>query len=175
MHCADGIPKDDPAYAYLKGLQDAGQNLTAEKTLLDNQKGQDGRIYGPLFQYTTGQSFQDTLTQNRAGTRLEGTLQAGVSIAGLYGDGLLCSTGLGCSVAALTGTVLADNLAAGTKKIISGQPTVTYGEQVLQSLGLSPQAAAATYAIVGVTPAAVEALLANKASTAARSVGASGG
>jgi filamentous hemagglutinin len=50
--CADGVPKDDPAYPYLKGLQDAGAHLEDEKSLLIQQKGWEGRSYGQLFQYT---------------------------------------------------------------------------------------------------------------------------
>ncbi|MBV6323877.1 hemagglutinin repeat-containing protein [Duganella sp. HSC-15S17] len=156
VHCAEGVPKDDPAYAYLKTMQDMGQGMTAERTLLDGQRGQDGRIYGPLFQYTIGMGFQDGLSRNQIGTRLEGTVQAGLSAAGLSGDGLACTTGIGCVAAAVSGTVLTDNLIAGTKKAITGQGAVTYGEQVLQSLGLSPQAAAATYAMAGMSPAMID-------------------
>jgi hypothetical protein len=56
---------------------------------------------------------------------------------------------------------------AGTTTAYTGNPTVTYGEQVLQSLGMSPQAAGLTYALVGLSPAAVEAYAVNKAVNAA--------
>ena len=167
VHCADGVPKDDPAYVYLKALQDAGQSLTAEKNLLGAQKGWEGRSYGSLFGYTgVDQYIVDPLTQNRAAVRLEGAVQAGASAIGLAGDGLACTTGIGCTAAAVTGTMLVDNLITGSNKVATGQPTVTYGEQVLKSLGMSPEAAAIAYALVGVSPVAAEAVLSNAASKA---------
>jgi hypothetical protein len=75
---------------------------------------------------------------------------------------LACTTGIGCTAALITGTVIADNLIAGSKKLTSGESVVTYGETVLQSLGLSAQAAAATYAIVGIAPSAIERYLASR-------------
>ncbi|SFB11312.1 RES domain-containing protein [Collimonas sp. OK607] len=137
--------------------------MTNEKLLLASQKGWEGRSYDTLFKYTGfDQYVGDPATQSRLGIRLEGAVQAGASIAGLVGDGLACTTGLGCAAAALTGTVLADNLVAGSGKL-AGQPTVTYGEQALQSLGLSPQAAAYTYAAIGLAPAGIMSFISTRA------------
>jgi hypothetical protein len=120
LHCADGVPKDAPEYAYLKALQDAGQGMTDERNLLGRQSGMDGRIGGPLYTYTTGMRFGDAFAQNRVGTRLEGAAQTGLSVLALAGDGLACTTGIGCTAALITGTVIADNLIAGSKKLTSG-------------------------------------------------------
>jgi filamentous hemagglutinin len=50
---------------------------------------------------------------------------------------------------------------------MSGTPTVTHGEQVLQSLGMSPEAAAITYGVAGaVPPAAAAAVLQGAAKVA---------
>ncbi|MDR7378434.1 filamentous hemagglutinin [Rhodoferax ferrireducens] len=168
VHCADGVPTDDPNYAYLKGLQDAGANLTAEKSLLSQQQGQQGRIYGQLFQYTgVDQYIIDPATQNKLGTRAGGVLQA-VGGAALIASGTgECATGVACVLGAASMVVGADNLKAGATTAATGNATITAGEQVLQSLGLSPQAAAVTYALVGLSPAAVEAVLANKVGTVA--------
>ena len=70
---------------------------------------------------------------------------------------------MGCLAGLVTGTVSADYAQAGTKQAWTGNSAIPYGEQVLQSLGLSPQAAAITYGVLGVAPAAVEAVAVNRA------------
>ncbi|MFN5350363.1 MAG: hypothetical protein ACK5A0_12635, partial [Polaromonas sp.] len=167
VRCADGVPKDDPNYAYLKAMQDAGANLQDEqKTLLAQQSrpGDPTRTFGPLFRYTgVDEYIIDPATQNKLGTRLAGAVQAGAGLAGVAGSGALCTTGVGCVAGAITGTVSADYTQAGAKQAVTGNAAVPYGEQVLQSLGLSPQAAAITYGVLGIAPAAVEGALLNKA------------
>jgi filamentous hemagglutinin len=149
VHCADGIPPSDPAYANLKAIQDADASLTAEQALLSQQKGLDGRNFQPLFQYTTGQAFGDLLDQTQAGTRALGAAQAGIGLAGTVGGQAACITGVGCVVTAATRTVSADNLQAGVRTAISGSPTPTQGELVLQSLGVDPRTAEAVYGLAG--------------------------
>lgn len=164
VRCADGVPKDDPAYAYLKGLQEAGANLTDEKSLLIQQKGRQGGNNEPLFQYTgVDQYIIDPWTQNKVGTRLVGAGQAGLGVVGAVGSAGLCTTGIGCAAGAITGTVSVDYAWAGAKQSVTGNAQIPYGEQVLQSLGLIPQGAAYTYAVLGLAPVGVEAYLANKA------------
>ncbi len=166
VRCADGVPKDDPNYSYLKAMQDAGASLQDEqKTLLAQQSrpGDATRTFGPLFRYTgVDEYIIDPATQNRVGTRLVGTAQGVAGIAGVAGSTALCTTGLGCVAGAVTGTVSADYAQAGIKQAVTGNATVPYGEQVLQSLGLSPQAAAITYGVLGVAPAAVGAVIVNR-------------
>jgi filamentous hemagglutinin len=167
VHCADGVPKDDANYALLKALQTTGDTMTAEKTLLLQQTAWEGRTSGPLFQYTgVDQYLIDPATQNKVGTRLVGAVQAGAGIVGVATSGALCTTGIGCLAAGVTGTVSADYALAGTVQAVTGQATTPLGEQVLQSLGLSPGAAALTYAALGIVPVVGETLPVNKAVTA---------
>jgi filamentous hemagglutinin len=159
VHCANGVPKDDANYAFLKALQTTGETMTAEKTLLSQQTGWEGRTSGPLFQYTgVDQYLVDPATQNRVGTRLVGAVQAGAGIVGAATSGALCTTGIGCLAAGITGTVSADYAIAGTVQAVTGQATTPLGEQVLQSLGMSAGAAALTYAALGIVPVGVVAL-----------------
>jgi filamentous hemagglutinin len=60
-----------------------------------------------------------------------------------------------------------DYAQAGARQAATGNATQPAGEQVLQSLGLSPQAAAYTYAALGMAPAAVDAVVVNKAANEA--------
>jgi filamentous hemagglutinin len=165
VRCSDGVPKDDPTYAYLKKMQDAGENLSDEKTLLSKQTAYIARNpNAPLFSYTgVDEYIIDPFTQSKGGTRLAGATQATVGAVGVGASGTLCTTGLGCVLGAVTGTVSADYMVAGVKQTATGNATLPYGEQVLQSLGLSPQAAAYTYAVLGMTPAAVDAVIVNRA------------
>ena len=167
VRCADGVPTDDPNYSYLKALQDAGGNLAAEQKLLLQQSSRPGdltRTFGPLFRYSwVDEYLLDPASQNNIGTRLAGAAQGGVGIVGVIGSGALCTTGWGCAAGALTGTISGDYAQAGIRQGITGNATVPYGEQVLQSLGMSPQAAAITYGVLGIAPAAVEAAVINKA------------
>ena len=162
VRCADGVPKDDPNYSYLKAMQDAGASLQDEqKTLLAEQSrpGDPTRTFGPLFRYTGVDEYLiDPATQNKLGTRLTGAVQTGAGLAGVAGSGALCTTGIGCVAGAVTGTVSADYAQAGAKQALTGNTSTPYGEQVLQSLGLSPQAAAITYGVLGVAPAALPAI-----------------
>ena len=160
VRCADGVPTDDPAYAYLKGMQNLGATYKNELDLLAAQTGRDGRTYGQLYQYTIGMDFQDYLNQTKQGTRIVGAVQAIGGGVGIVGGAGMCTTGIGCAGGAVVATVSADYGAAGLNQAITGQTQVTQGEQVLQSLGLSPQTAAYTYAAIGLlTPAAAESLI----------------
>ncbi|CAN5768109.1 hemagglutinin repeat-containing protein [soil metagenome] len=166
--CANGVPKDDPSYPYLKALQDAGAGYIEEKVILSKQSGWEGRSYGPLFRYSGADEYVlDPASQNNAGTRLAGVAQAGLGVAGVMASSTLCSTGLGCLATAIAAPVSADYAQAGAKQAVTGNATTPYGEQVLQSLGLSPQAAAYTYAALGIAPATLEAVLSSKSAAAA--------
>jgi hypothetical protein len=169
-HCADGVPKDDPLYPILKGLQDAGDKLPEERNLLEQQIGhQGGRSYGKLFQYTVGDNGTDFMDQTKASTRAGGVLQA---VAGGFtmgfggtittGGAVACpETGVGCLVAAGGVAVMGygyDITKAGIYTAYTGIPTITYGEQVLQSLGMSERAAGLTYAALGLSPVVVPAI-----------------
>ncbi|MBX3654967.1 MAG: hemagglutinin repeat-containing protein [Ramlibacter sp.] len=152
VRCADGVPIDDPNYPLLKAMQDAGQGLTAEKTLLGQQKVWVGRNLTSMFQHDWLDSVGEAITQNNTGTRLVGAVQAGAGVAGVVGSAALCTSGLGCLAAGVTGTVSADYAVAGAIQAGTGRATTPYGEQVLQSLGLSPGAAALAYGMTGLAP-----------------------
>jgi len=158
------VPKDDPTYPYLKAMQDAGASYTDEKVILSQQNGWEGRSYGQLFRYSGADEYVlDPASQNKAGTRLAGVAQAGLGVAGVVASSTLCTTGLGCVATAIAGPVSADYAQAGARQAITGNATTPYGGQVLQSLGLSPQAAAYTYAALGIAPTLANALALNKA------------
>ena len=167
VRCADGVPTDDPSYGYLMALQNAGGNFADEQKLLLQQSSRPGdltRTFGPLFQYSwVDEYILDPASQNKVGTRLAGAAQGGVGIVGVIGSGALCTTGWGCAAGAFTGTISADYAQAGIRQSITGNATAPYGEQVLQSLGLNPQATAITYGVMGIAPAAMEAAALNRA------------
>jgi len=167
VHCADGVPKDDPNYTYLKAMQDAGSSLADEQTVLLQQQSRPGdptRTFGPLFRYYWQDEYiTDPASQSKVGTRLAGAAQVTAGVIGAAGNGAMCTSGVGCVAGAVTGTVSLDYAQAGVRQAATGNSTQPAGEQVLESLGLSPQAAAYTYAALGMTPAAVDAVVANKA------------
>ncbi|HEU4458231.1 MAG TPA: hypothetical protein VFR90_03845, partial [Methylibium sp.] len=167
VRCADGVPTDDPSYAYLRALQDEGAGYTAEQALLRQQQGQIGRSRQTLFGYDPlVDTSLDWLSQNRVGTRAAGTAQA-VGGAALIASGAVeCTTGIGCTLGAASMVFGADQLQAGARTAASGQTAATQGELVLQSLGMSPEAAAVSYAALGVAPAAAGAVVANRAANA---------
>jgi filamentous hemagglutinin len=164
VHCADGVPTNDPSYAYLKSMQDAGAGMKEEQALLAQQTGQVGRATQRLFTYDpVVDRAADAWKQNVMGTRAGGALQA-VGGAALVASGSgECATLVGCSLGAVSIVAGVDNLKAGTTTAVTGNPTATYGEQVLQSLGMSKEGAAISYGIVGLSPAAAEAVMLNKA------------
>jgi hypothetical protein len=143
--------------------------LPEERSLLEQQKGQNGRFYGNLFQYTVGDQYiTDPLTQNKVGTRAGGVLQAVGGALTTIGGGTITAggtvacpeTGVACFAAAggVAMTIYGyDMTKAGINTAYTGIPTLTYGEQVLQSLGMSEQAAGLTYAALGLSPAVVPA------------------
>lgn len=163
IHCADGVPPSDPDYAALKAMQEAGAGYGEERDLLSRQTGQVGKtVNGQLFQYSwAAQYITDPWSQASGGTRLLGAAGGVAGAAGVLGSGALCTTGLGCAAGAVTGTVSLDVAQAGVRQAVTGQASVPYGEQVLQSLGLSPQTAALTYAVLGVGAAGVGSVAAN--------------
>lgn len=91
---------------------------------------------------------------------MAGAAQAAAGVLGIAGSTGLCSSGIGCALGEVTGSVSTDYAWAGAKQAVTGTAAQAYGEQVLQSLGLSPQTAAYTYAYLGLTPAIGEVALA---------------
>lgn len=66
---------------------------------------------------------------------------------------------MGCTAALVAGGISADYAIAGGRQVVSGQTTSPIGEQILQSLGLDPSSAAATYGLLGIGAAAAPGLV----------------
>lgn len=154
VRCADGVPSNDPTYAYLKGLQDAGASMVGEQVILRRQIGREGRNLQALFQYGLADTVSDGASHYQVGTRLTGVAQAAGGAALIGGGTALCTSGVGCVGAAVGVVVGMDHLKAGITTAVNGVPDTTYGEKVLQSLGLSPEAASITYGLAEVSPIA---------------------
>ncbi len=160
VRCADGVPITDPAYSYLRSLQDSGTSMTAEQAMLGIQRDASGES---LFRYSVFDQAGDIWSQNKLGPRFAGAAQGTLGSLGVAGSAALCTSGIGCAAGAVTGTISADYAQAGMKQAWTGDVATTYGEQVLQSLGMSPEAAAYTYAVLGMAPVTLEAVLAARA------------
>jgi filamentous hemagglutinin len=168
VKCYAEFPVDSEVYQTLKQIADVGSSpaLLAEREQLAQQQG--------LFGYTTTGFFSDKNkdaakqinNSYQIGTR---TLGAGQTVLG--GLGVLgslvtapasCATVIGCAANAGVATLSLDAMYAGAKQIVSGSPEATFANKSLQTLGLSPQAAAWTEAAIGVGAAAKAASIANK-------------
>ncbi|HJV75948.1 MAG TPA: hemagglutinin repeat-containing protein [Noviherbaspirillum sp.] len=177
VKCYAEYPEGSQAYQQLKQIADIGESdaLSGERKLLSQQSG--------MFGYTTSGVFSDanidaTKRINNTyqiTTRALGGLQAvGGAVTTVAGAGVTAAgavtcpeTGIGC-LAAAGGTAMMgyglDQSKAGVGTVASGQQQPTLGGQLLQQmLGVSPQTAELMYGLAGLTPAAVEATLANQA------------
>ncbi|CAE6856709.1 hypothetical protein R69658_07423 [Paraburkholderia aspalathi] len=138
VQCAAGIPDGDSSKATLQKLQDAGQNFTAEQNALKNAGAFEG--------YGAADTFVDWADRNQVSNRAIGAVQgvgSAVAAAGAIGAG--CATLVACGLGATVATTSLDYSKAGFTQMVTGSVTSTYGEQVLQALGLSPGAAALAY------------------------------
>jgi filamentous hemagglutinin len=150
--CAEGVPESDPDKAALTKLQNEGQRYTDEQRQLKDAGAFDG--YGPAD--TFNDWYDRNQMSNRAGGAVQGVTGAAAA-AGLAGAG--CSTGVACGLALTGAATSLDWSLAGFKTAVSGEPISTYGEQVLQGLGMSPTGAALTYGLVNIGAAGGAALV----------------
>lgn len=156
VHCADNVPDSDPNRAVLQKMQTDGQGYTKEQNLRKQAGAFDG--YGRL------EALNDGLDRYQVSNRAEGAVQGvmGSVAAGVVLGGS-CATVVACLAgAAVAGTCL-DYSKAGFTQLLNGDVSLTYGEQALQSLGLSPQVAAIAYAGLSIGGAAAGAALENQA------------
>jgi filamentous hemagglutinin len=156
VHCADNVPDSDPNRAVLQKMQTDGQGYTKEQNLLKQAGAFDG--YGRL------EALNDGLDRYQVSNRAVGAVQGvmGSVAAGVVLGGS-CATVVACLAgAAVAGTSL-DYSKAGFTQLLNGDVSLTYGEQALQSLGLSPQVAAIAYAGLSIGGAAAGAALENQA------------
>jgi hypothetical protein len=134
------------------------------KCLLSQQRGHLHRSpWAPLFQYSWTDDLADWWSSNRLGTRTVGAGQMALGGLGVAASRAACVTGWGCAVGLWTGTQSADFAQVGARTWSSGHLVSPYGEQVLQFLGMSPEAASWVYGLAGLTPVALEGWLANRA------------
>jgi filamentous hemagglutinin len=169
VKCYAEFPTDSDAYRTLKKLAEIGASpaFSAEREQLVQQQD--------LFNYTTTGVFSDkNLDAARqfnntyqVGTRTLGAGQAilgGVGVAASVATApVSCATGIGCAVNAGVATLSLDAAYAGAKQVVSGVPELTQFNKGLQTLGLSPEAAAWTEAAIGISAAAKTASIANRA------------
>jgi hypothetical protein len=139
VHCAAGVPDSDPNKAVLQKMQDDGQGYMKEQNLLK----QAGAFEGSGWLEALNDGLDRYQVSNRAVGAVQGVtgaVAAGVVLGGSCATVAACLAG-----AAVAGTSL-DYSKAGFTQLLNGDVALTYGEQALQSLGLSPQAAAIAYA-----------------------------
>ncbi|MDN3366273.1 hemagglutinin repeat-containing protein [Ralstonia pseudosolanacearum] len=152
--CSAGVPDSDPAKAALVASEQRGQQYGAEQNQL--------KVNG-LFVYSGFDRFNDVADRNQVSNRTVGLVQGVTGVAAAaatVGGG--CITLVGCGAAVVVAGTSLDYSDAGFRQMISGNPTPTYGEQVLQSLGMSPTGAALTYGAVNLGAAAGAAAVVNQ-------------
>lgn len=139
-HCSTGVPDSDPAKVALVASEQRGQQYTAEQNQLQS---------GGLFTYTGSDRFNDAADRYQFTNRAVGAVQgvsAAAAAAAAIGSG--CSTIVACGLGATVAGTSLDYSKAGFEQLVNGNLTPTYGEQVLRSLGLSPDAAALAYGVL---------------------------
>ncbi|MBW5286784.1 hemagglutinin repeat-containing protein [Burkholderia gladioli] len=156
VHCADNIPDNDPNKAALQKIQNDGAQFTYEQNVLKKAGAFDG--YGDLDR------LSDTYDRNQVSNRLVGAVQGVGSVAvaaGAVTGG--CASVAGCALGAAVAVGAVDYAKSGFTQMMSGNLTPTYGEQALQSLGMSPTGAALVYGALNLGGAAVQTVIAGRA------------
>jgi hypothetical protein len=158
VHCADHVPDSDPNSAVLQKMQTDGQGYTFEQNLLKQAgafDGYDNRL----------DAINDWYGRYQVGNRAVGAVQG---VMGSVAAGVVLGAGCASVAACVAGAAVAgtslDYSKAGFTQLLNGDVALTYGEQALQSLGLSPQAAAIAYAGLGMGAAAGSVVANNTAS-----------
>lgn len=156
MHCADGVSDNDPAKSALQALQNEGQNYTYEQGLLKRAGAFDG--YGAA-DWLVDLNDRNHLTTRAAGA-VQGVGSAAVAAGAITGG---CVTVAGCVLGVAVATGAVDYSKAGFTQLLSGDVAPTYGEQVLQGLGMSPYGAGLAYGAINLGAAAGGAVIVNQA------------
>lgn len=156
VHCADGVPDSSANRALLQKMQNDGQNYSAEQAQLQKAGAFEG--------YGTADRINDLADRyqvsNRAVGAVQGVTGAAASAVAL---GAGCASVVACAAGAVVAGTNLDYSKAGFTQLVNGDPSLTYGEQALQSLGLSPRTAALAYAAASLGGAATGAALENQA------------
>jgi hypothetical protein len=178
MQCYAQFEVGTDAYNQYKQLADWGSSpaLVAERQQIDAQ--------GDTFNYGFIGKASDALTllnnTYQLANRAVGTVEFAGGVAQMFAAGVMsvggvatcAETGVGCLLlpgAGVVGTAGYDTSRTGVNTVITGNVTSTWGENALQSLGLSPTYASLTYAAIGLSPAAIDAVAVNLAANSASS------
>ncbi|HDR9104764.1 TPA: hemagglutinin repeat-containing protein [Burkholderia vietnamiensis] len=163
VHCADNIPDSDRDKAVLQKMQNDGAQFTYEQGVLKKAGAFDG--YGKL------DLLSDAYDRNQVSNRLVGAVQGvGSTAAGIGAATGGCYTLVACIAGAAVAGVSFDYAKAGFTQLVNGNPTLTYGELALQSLGMSRGGAALAYAGLGLG-AAIGSVAANNSAAQAAAKG----
>ncbi|RXV69184.1 filamentous hemagglutinin N-terminal domain-containing protein [Burkholderia stabilis] len=163
VHCADNIPDSDPSKAILQKMQNDGAQFAYEKDVLTKAGAFDG--------YSKLDRLNDAYDRNQVSNRLMGAVQGVTGVATGTAAALGgCYTLVACIAGGAVAGISFDYAKAGFTQAVNGNPTPTYGELALQSLGMSPGAAAMTYAALGLG-ATVGSVAANNAAVQAAAKG----
>jgi hypothetical protein len=169
VKCYAEYPEDSAAYKQLKQLADFGASdaFAAERTQLSMQPGMFGYSTTGVFSDANIDAAKKLNNTYQLGTRLVGTGKMALGVGGVAGSALTapvsCATVIGCFANGAAATISLDAAYSGAKQLVSGNPTETYLNQGLQSLGMSPQAAAWVEAGLGIGSAGTAWSVANKA------------
>jgi hypothetical protein len=169
VRCYAEYPEGSPTYKQLKQLADFGASdaSAAERTELSKQTGMFGYSTTGIFSDANIDAAKKLNNTYQIGTRLVGTGKMALGVGGVAGSvftaPVSCATGIGCFANAAAATISLDAAYSGAKQLVSGNPTDTYLNQGLQSLGMSPKAAAWVEAGLGIGSATTAWSVANKA------------
>lgn len=169
VKCYGEYPEGSAAYQQLKQLADFGASdaFAEERARLSKQPDMFGYSATGIFSDANIDAAKKLNNTYQIGTRLVGTAKLGLGVAGVAVSAITapvsCATGIGCFANAAAATISFDAGYSGAKQLISGDPTETYLNQGLQSLGMSPKAAGWVEAGLGIGSAATAFSVANKA------------
>jgi filamentous hemagglutinin len=169
VKCYAEYPEDSAAYKQLKQIADIGASdaFALERVQLLKQTGMFGYSTMGIFSDANKDAARKLNNTYQIGTRAVGAGKMALGTAGIVGSVLsapvTCATGIGCFANAAAATISADAGYSGAKQLVFGNSTETFLNQGLQSLGMSPRAAAWMEAGLGIGSAATAFSAVNKA------------
>ncbi|MDQ5880396.1 MAG: filamentous hemagglutinin, partial [Pseudomonadota bacterium] len=171
VKCYAEYPEGSAAYTALKAMADAGSSeaLAFERQQLQQQQGLFGYSTQGLFSDKNFDAAKQVDNTYQVTTRALGagqTVLGGLGVAGSVATApVSCATGIGCVANAVVGTLSADQMLAGAKQVVSGQPENTSLNNALQASGLSSEAASYAELALGVGAAVKAGSVLNAATT----------
>ena len=159
VHCYAEYPVSSLAYRDLfqLALLGASDELAGERFQLSNQSGLFGYSTSGVFSDANVDALKQINNTYQISTRTVGAGQAVLGSLGVAASvttaPAACATGVGCLANTVVGTVSLDTAYAGARQAVSGESESTYLNKGLQSLGMSPEAAAWIEVALGVSSA----------------------